>query len=255
MNTSYMKIRLITILLILALISGCSGAASPTPTATLVPPTPTPDLTVLFIGDYVIFWNDLPQNLPKLAGAADPPLMVEVGTPAYRVGGVRLETQWDTLEVHDLIAEGYDVIILQESRSGCIDMPEVFHEYARKFYQEAEDSGSELVLFMPYPEKANWDMLEAIEQSHAEIASELGIKVAPVALAWQRALEEYPDYELYDEDGENPNAYGDYLGLCVVYATITGNSPVGISYHGILPDDKAANLQQIAWDAVQEYQQ
>ena len=56
-------------------------------------------------------------------------------------------------------------------------------------------------------------------------------------------------------DGELPSKYGDYLALCVVYATVTGNSPVGVPYYGFLAEEEATILQQVAWETVIDYQQ
>ena len=48
------------------------------------------------------------------------------------------------------------------------------------------------------------------------IGTELGVKVAPVALAWERSIEERPDLELYEGDGVHPNIAGTYLTISVL---------------------------------------
>ena len=39
-----------------------------------------------------------------------------------------------------------------------------------------------------------------VAQVYDKIGTELGVKVAPVGLAWQRSIEERPSLDLYDRD-------------------------------------------------------
>ena len=166
-----------------------------------------------------------------------------------------LKDIWNNETVKNMIDENYDVIVLQESQEGCYENKDAFHEYAQKFNDAAKAADSEIVLFMNWPEKKRWDDLELIKQAYQEIASDLNLKVAPVALAWQRSMDTHPEINLFFDDGELPSKYGDYLALCVVYATVTGNSPVGVPYYGFLAEEEATILQQVAWETVIDYQQ
>jgi hypothetical protein len=86
------------------------------------------------------------------------------------------------------------------------------------------------------------------------MAREFDVEVAPVALAWQRSIKKRPDIDLYVADREHPGIYGTYLTTCVVYATLYGKSPVGLGYTAPgISSDKAAFLQQIAWETCQKW--
>jgi len=74
-------------------------------------------------------------------------------------------------------------------------------EFVRKFDTEIKKSGADTVLFMAWPyEDSVADQLfpvkpmtiEEIAPAHRDIATELGVEVAPVGLAWQRAMETRP---------------------------------------------------------------
>lgn len=253
---------LILISIIIFSSTGCSlsGSGSTKPaTFTPQPPTPIPDLKILFLGERLLFFWYWPQtDYQKFSNAADPSKYTAVQhhfEGGIRVNNITLKEIWENESVQEMIRDQFDVIILQESQEGCYEEKDVFYEYTRKFYELAKSEGAEIVLFMNWPEKKRWEDLDLIEKSYQEISQELGIQVAPVGLAWHRSMQQYPDINLFFDDGELSSKYGDYLALCVVYATITGKTPVGVPYSGYLTEEEASILQQIAWETVQDYQQ
>ena len=93
-------------------------------------------------------------------------------------------------------------------------------------------------------------MQAAIEAGYLEVAGEIGAAVAPVGVAWQRALEEHPELELWQRDGSHPSPEGTYLAACVFYATLLGTSPEGANYLAGLPGETARFLQAVAVETV-----
>jgi len=86
--------------------------------------------------------------------------------------------------------------------------------------------------------------------------------VAPAGLAWQRVYDDVVArgedpldpasafYGLYIADGSHPSERGTYLAACVVYASITGLTPVGLGAPDSIAD--AAYLQGVAATVVLE---
>jgi hypothetical protein len=245
------------------------------PTPTPVPPTATPELPrrILFIGDSYTFWLD--QHLKNLAASEDPPLVIE--TLGVTSGGASLEEHWKLTLGLKAIREGnWDVVVLQEDLSQYWSQLDKFYDYAGKFDEEIHT-----VLYMPQPWMRKTDPLVTTEDCaavYSELGEELGAKVAPAALAWQRSIQQRPDLELYAPDGVHGNLRGTYLSLCVIYATIFERNPVGLSYHYSdvpqgsqenimrrigyamtdftpISEEEAAFLQRIAWETVQDYEQ
>jgi hypothetical protein len=100
-----------------------------------------------------------------------------------------------------------------------------------------------------------WERPDSIEygvstrnlaNAYYEAGNRLGAKVAPAGVAFASALRERPDLMLYVQDG-HPTIQGTYLAGCVLYASMLGKSPVGISYapSGISREDRDF-LQRIA---------
>ena len=200
----------------------------------------------------------LDYYMEELAGAAIAPLVIQ--TESITNPDWTLEDHWGKSITREAINEGdYDVVVLQSW------IPETdvdtFQEYARKFITESKNAGVEPVLFMPGPAYSIDPItMDEIAQAHFDNGLELGADVAPVGLAWQRAMEERPEIDMYNRDEIHPTVYAHYLAACVVYATVFGESPVGLTYlpveaFGIeMTEEEAAFLQRIAWETVQEYQ-
>lgn len=248
------SIRLLATLAVLVLVaSACASVSAPEPTA-----VPDPPDKILFIGSSLTSWQgSVYLHLKLLAKSANPPSVIQ--TDSVIQGGATLETMWESTTAREVIREGdYDVVILQ----GNIPRTDVdtFHEYARKFDAEIREAGAEPVFFMAWSFEVEWFAwitMEEIAQAHRDIAMELDADVAPVGLAWQRATEERPELDMYDRDGVHPSIHGTYLAVNVVYATIFGESPVGLAYlpvMGGVTEEEAVFLQRIAWETVQEFQ-
>lgn len=78
---------------------------------------------------------------------------------------------------------------------------------------------------------------QAFALAHEQTAAETGDALDPSGLFWG----------LYDSDGSHPSPAGSYLAACVIYATITGDSPVGLDSRPAEVDaDLAASLQELA---------
>ena len=240
------------------------GPLALTPAAPAFTPVPEPSAVapklpgkILFIGNSLTYYNGgLDHHLEKLAASADPPLVIKANR--FTQSGASLEKLWRKYclgrATNHIDIGAYDAVVLQE------DLPETdvhrFHQYARQFDAEIKKAGARPILFMAWSYKRlGWITMEEISQAHRVIATELGIDVAPVGLAWQRAMKDRPGLDLYAADREHPSIYGTYLAANVVYATVFGRSPVGLAFFpsGMI-ESEAAFLQRIAWKTVQEYQ-
>lgn len=211
---------------------------------------------LLFIGDSFTFCNGGVENhVKQLAATAKVPKTIFADSETQ--GGATLKVLYGKQSVHDKIQGGYDIVIMQD------DIPEFtghtlepFFEYATRFDQEIRRAGSRPVLFMAWPyDRLNWVTLGQITQAHRELGARLRIPVAPVGLAFERALAKRPTLAMLGPDKEHESIHGTYLAANVIYVTLFGETPEGCTYH---PDgisaEEAAFLQRIAWETVREWQ-
>jgi hypothetical protein len=67
------------------------------------------------------------------------------------------------------------------------------------------------------------------EKVYREMARDAGVRVAPVARAWDLALAEWPDLPLHAGDGNHQSPLGAFLTACVLFGRLTGDSPVALA--------------------------
>ena len=88
-------------------------------------------------------------------------------------------------------------------------------------------------------------MQTRLNSAYGSLARKLGATLAPVGLAWERALREAPTIKLLDGT-QHPSPAGTYLAAAVLFRTLCGQSVVSSSYDGGVPRETAITLQQIA---------
>jgi len=215
---------------------------------------------ILFIGNSLTYYNGgLEHHLMELAKSANPPL--DIQAESLVKPGKPLEWIWNHTKAREVISEGdYDVVVLQDALT--LAGVDSFHVYTRLFVEEIRAAGAEPLLFMTWVRREL--TMEEIIEAFIDIGEELDVEIAPVGLAWERAIEERPDLDLYRSDKLHPSIHGSYLAVNVFYATIFEKSPVGLSYlashqdgaryDATVNEEEGAFLQRIAWETVQEFQ-
>jgi hypothetical protein len=149
----------------------------------------------------------------------------------------------------------FDAVIMMDC-SQCPVHPQlkqVFHDTVKSHTQTILKAGARPVLFMSWAYKDKPEMTAQLAEQYTIAANANDALVIPAGLAFAKSMAKRADVELYMPDLRHPTLAGTYLSSCVVFASVTGQSPVGIGYTAGLPADVAAHLQAMAWQTVQEY--
>ena len=93
--------------------------------------------------------------------------------------------------------------------------------------------------------------IENIYTAMKSLNDATGELMAPIAKAWNASLTQYPSLNLYYSDDTHSNETGSYLATAVIYSTVFRENPVDNTYEGLVGNSTtAANMRQLAWDAV-----
>jgi uncharacterized protein DUF4886 len=185
---------------------------------------------VLFIGNSLTYYNDLPGMLNRLAASGPAPGIV---TSAVTAPNATLLSQWQMGNAQKKIAEAtWDYVVLQDVSTQPLTNPAAFFEYARRFDELIRAAGAETILYLTWAWRGPmFDVQQdQVTAAYTKAAHDSGAILAPAGLAWKTALHEMPALDLYDPDGNHPNVLGTYLIASVFYQTITGRSPVPLTH-------------------------
>jgi hypothetical protein len=195
-------------------------------------------LRVLFVGNSQIDFWDLPRVVSSLSASA-PSGCARIAGERFTRGGANLEdlrVEGDSRgrRLEDVLAEGaYDAVVLAES----IDLvelrppyPEQFEASARAIVEMVRAAGALPIFYAtPYVETPTRTGFHEMADPQIALGAELDVPVAAGGLAWLRVWEERPEVDLYFDDRQHPGFHGSYVSALVIWRTITGGSPIGLT--------------------------
>jgi hypothetical protein len=217
---------------------------------------------VLFIGNSLIYYNEMPWVLEQIARSR----RVKLHAVFVGGGGMTLRQHWqEGRAVGEMRAHHYDFVVLQPQSSEIIANREETAQYARLLTAEARSAGAKPLIFQTWAPRNSAAPQSEYDRRYAALAQDLGAAVVPVGAAWQKLRDH--GMELFDGSGVHANLKGTYLAACVFYSAITGTSPLGAihtfnvqlrvpaAYDDGLLNERIANeqadvIQRAAWDEV-----
>jgi hypothetical protein len=242
------------------------------------------ELHVLFVGNSFIYFNNMPRIVEAISEAVDGP---RIKTEMVAIGGARLEDLWEQGSALAAIRkQHWDFVVMNEQSAlgggkvngeKRIGNPANFFKYAGMFDAEIQKSGAKTVILMTWKDRDDPDRIQNdLNSAFLEFRKQMhgGVVLVPVSSAWALTRKTAPEINLYFDDNHHPSKEGSYLEACAIYATLTGNSPVGAptkvegapvaDADGAVLTDKtktllnlspriASKLQEIAWKAEQDF--
>lgn len=213
----------------------------------------TDGLRLLFIGNSATYVHDLPQTLCRLA--ADAGYYIEAKSIVK--GGYELSQHADVNTPHghavlDEIAQGYDVVFLQDNGScvTSIEKSSATRLACDTLHHAIASSGSQTYIYVRPPygyDHAGRTPLEqciAFDALFVEIAARIGAGTAFLNRAFAYAMT-HLEYDLWGPDHAHTSEYGAYLAACVFFATLFGISSTVLGTNGLSQNDALA-LQTVA---------
>jgi hypothetical protein len=137
------------------------------------------------------------------------------------------EQHWDYVVLQEQGSLGGDI----EAEKPTLGSPEQMRAAVTEFLPKIRAAGATPILMMTWarnlPRKERVAQQAQLTEAYESVGKTLGIKVAPVGLAWEEAFRLMPSLVLHASDNAHPSQLGGYLGACVVYAALTGMNPQG----------------------------
>lgn len=233
----------------LALLAAGCGSPAADPWVSAPPVAASADVTVLMMGNSHTAFNALPQQLDAMLRAGLGPRSVAT---AEAPGWMFLDQRpSDARSMQLLDSRRWSAVVLQAQRYSTTGRYSYSTAEAQELVRRARRQGALPVLFPEWPRRGI-DETQRIYDLHASIASAEPACVAPVGQAWDLAARRFPQLVLHADDGNHAAPAGSYLAALMLYATITGASPLALpdGNNGV-PPAVQAQLRQVAADTAQ----
>lgn len=197
---------------------------------------------LLFIGNSLTYWNDLPAMVQALARAGK----VHVNTEMVAFPDVSLEDHWQRGDALRAIRKGgWSLVVLQQGPSSQPASQTLLREYVRRFDNEIKGVKAKTAVYMVWPSTTRQQDFDGVSASYSAAARDVGALLFPVGDAWRAAWKRDPALALYSPDGLHPSREGSYLAALVIVARAWNIDPVGLPGEGIAPA-AARVLQDVA---------
>jgi len=165
----------------------------------------------------------------------------------------------------------FDVVLMQDHSVGPInaDSNKVFRNVVLEMSELIRSRGAEPILWMTWPYAGEPAMTSQLFNAYTAVATEAGVRMIPVGLAFDRVNKSHPDINLYSRDVhkfnesgqvyykkaiKHPSLAGTYLSACVFYAFLYEQTPVNSLYDAGLDSYVASTLLEVAWELYQTSQ-
>jgi len=92
-------------------------------------------------------------------------------------------------------------------------------------------------------------MQARLRAGYRAASDETGASIAAAGDAWELVLSRSTGFSLWAPDGSHPSHHGAYIAACALFAAITQQSPVGLTFTAGLPSADVRLLQQAVAEA------
>ena len=210
---------------VLTACGGGSGSSRPDNPGPGTPPPVSADISLLYMGNSHTTVNQLTRMVEDMVRAANPgKTIMTVEAPGYMYLEERLR---DGPTMALLRGQSWSYVILQAQKYSTSGQFTYSTAEAKELVRISRTQRALPVMFPEWPRK-DVDETQRIYDLHVSIAQVEPACVAPIGQAWDLALARYPALQLHDPDGNHSAPAGAFLSALVLYATITGKSPLGV---------------------------
>ncbi len=218
---------------------------------------------VLFLGNSYTAVNNLPLMVSNMAMSAGDVLIYDSNTP----GGYRfMDHASSPISLGKINSNNWDYVVLQaqsqETSLGQAQLQAEVYPFAESLSNaiRANYECSQPMFYMTWG-RENGDasncvilpwvctyqgMDSAIRATYIYMADANNTEMSPVGAVWRELRTNFPEIDLYSDDGSHPSLAGSYAAACAFYTMIYKKDPSAISWNATLPETDAHNIRIVA---------
>lgn len=196
---------------------GPTNGNTKAPTCNPTPPLRSGAKKILFVGNSLTYFNDLPSQVAAIGASMGNHIEQEVmAYPNYA-----LEDHWNDGCLQDMISSGfYDFVVVQQGPSSQSDGAKSLLEYGERIQQLCMQHDAKLAFFMVWPARANYHTFNGVIANYTSAAHATGAILCPVGATWKRHIDDTGDWSYYGPDAYHPSAVGTGVAAGIVYKSL-----------------------------------
>lgn len=190
------------------------------------PPTPGAIHRILFIGNSLTYYNDLPGMVKALAQATTGE---QFHVESVTRGGYSLGDHWEEgVALARVRAVEWDLVVLQQGPSGTPESRRLLIEYAEQWETPIRQAGAHPGVYMVWPESYRVTAFDSVAGNYTAAADAIDAMLFPGIRTWEAIWTRNPSLALYSSDGLHPTPLGTYAIAVLMVHQITGRRAVGL---------------------------
>jgi len=195
---------------------------------------------VLFIGNSITLYNDLPDLFERISNSNDK----KVNSVNAAIGGTLLEEHLEidiTLEPFNQY--NWDIVVLQLTGNefGIIDSYSTILAWDKLIHEQNECC--QTILFIPW--SLNGFHTNTIRNQAIDYANNINAKLIPAGPVWRDIERDTTGYIFY-QDIIHPTLTGSYIAACATYCSIFNESCEDIQFNSTLNEKDVSYFQKMA---------
>ena len=239
-------LKIVIVLLPLILLSACKGKncseSQPSePLASGSSDLPLQDYEILFLGNSHSSANNLPGLVTQLLNVGQPNKSARAQlAPGWKFLDERLADR-ETQPV--LVGRAWTHVILQAQKYSSTGLYSYPTTAAEEWIRRIKHQDAIPVMFPEWPRRGNFEEGQRVHQLHLSIAAREATCVAPIGLAWDESIIQYPELSLHAADGNHSNLTGALLTAYILYGIISHQPIDSLPYVASIAVSESVQLQ------------
>ncbi len=188
--------------------------------------TAEPPSRVLFIGNSLTYWNDLPLLVEAMAAAKG----LSVSSQMVTRADASLADHWGD-RIRELIRTGgFRWVVLQQGPSSLPEGRANLREWTKRFAEEIRTAGATPALCMVWPDRSRRGFFPQVIESYRLANEDAKGVLLRAGQVWLAAWQLDSGLSLYSPDNLHPSRLGTYAAAATILSGLTGVSPIGLPH-------------------------
>ena len=170
-------------------------------------------VSILFIGNSLTYYNNLPELVKQNAKEQDVRVKYEmVAKPNYAI-----VDHWAEGKVQKLITKKkFDYVILQQGPSSQNEGRQMLIDSGKDYKQLCDKTNTKLCYYMVWPSRTYYHTYDGVIKNHRDAAQLNDAILLPVGEVWKAYFDRTDNFQYYGPDGFHPSLLGSKVAARVI---------------------------------------